>query len=462
MANLFINLPSPIGIGTAQDTSLMGTPKTITVQGSIFGTVNVEISCDGVTWAQIATFLNPGKKTLNFAAMQMRVRRSGRGTPNVEVAASDNGAQFASLTPPAGNGVGAAVSVATLGTFNTVCCLGSFTGTTIIEISENGTDWAQCLTFATPGVQSKSFVAQFMRVRRSGVVASAPGLPVVSVGAINDGASGTANTPGLYGDGSDGSAVIAVPTTLTRAMFYNNLTVNSSLKPDGYPVYVKGTLTIGAAGLIQADGAPAVGATGGAGTTAARVLWSSTGAGRAGGDSVTANGQAGFGSLTQGIAGAGGAGGAGTGGAGGAGGSSTMTGLGVQPRALFAGALLLRIQNASVGGFTSGAGGGSGAGNTVQTGGGGGGGAHMMLIFARQVIVQTGGLIAARGGAAAPGLFADTGGGGGGGGGVVLIYCGVYAGALPDVSGGAAGAGGGGAGLNGNPGAIGLAVVHQE
>lgn len=45
-----------------------------------------------------------------------------------------------------------------------------------------------------------------------------------------------------FGDGSDGDATISSPTTLTRDMYYNNLTVNSTLNTAGYRIFVNGTL----------------------------------------------------------------------------------------------------------------------------------------------------------------------------------------------------------------------------
>ena len=49
----------------------------------------------------------------------------------------------------------------------------------------------------------------------------------------------------IYGFGQDGDVTIASNTTLTRDMYYNNLTINSScdLDTNGYKVFVKGTLT---------------------------------------------------------------------------------------------------------------------------------------------------------------------------------------------------------------------------
>lgn len=48
---------------------------------------------------------------------------------------------------------------------------------------------------------------------------------------------------GAFGDGSDGDVTISSPTTLTRNMYYDDLTVNSTLVTDGYQIFVKGTLS---------------------------------------------------------------------------------------------------------------------------------------------------------------------------------------------------------------------------
>lgn len=55
-----------------------------------------------------------------------------------------------------------------------------------------------------------------------------------------------------YGDGSDGDVTISSPTTLTRNMYYNNLTVNSTLTTDGYQIFVKDTIS--GSGTIQFNG----------------------------------------------------------------------------------------------------------------------------------------------------------------------------------------------------------------
>ena len=50
----------------------------------------------------------------------------------------------------------------------------------------------------------------------------------------------------VYGGGQDGTVVIASNTSLTRDMYYDNLTVNNSvhLNTNGFKVFVKNTLTL--------------------------------------------------------------------------------------------------------------------------------------------------------------------------------------------------------------------------
>ncbi|MFQ5938391.1 MAG: hypothetical protein ACE5LB_18475, partial [Acidiferrobacterales bacterium] len=202
MANLFLNLPVPPGdgAGAAVDTSAMGKVRTITVQGQFTATLTIEISNDGGTdFAPLVSFSSPGKRTVSIAAQFMRVSLLNvvAATPlavNVDVASNDDGGRFLNLLVPPGDGVGAAVDVSSLGTFNTAIVSGNFSGQVIIEISEDGADWAQCFVFTSGDRQSKQVVAQFMRVRRNGTIAGIVGTAEVDIGAINDsGGSGSAS-----------------------------------------------------------------------------------------------------------------------------------------------------------------------------------------------------------------------------------------------------------------------------
>lgn len=66
-----------------------------------------------------------------------------------------------------------------------------------------------------------------------------------------------------YGDGSDGDVVISVNTSLTKDMYYNNLTVNTGiiLDPAWYAIYVRGTLTLTGTSKIARDWVSASGQT---------------------------------------------------------------------------------------------------------------------------------------------------------------------------------------------------------
>jgi hypothetical protein len=228
MANVFLNLPVPAGngVGASVDVSGLAGEKTITVQGSFGGVVTIEFSCEGVAgpWAQAIMFSAPDQKQVSIAARFMRVRRKGvpsinPGSPNIDVGSPASTSNFADLPAPAGDGVGASVDVSAFGIFNTVTVLGSFIGTVLIEISEDGASWSSVMSFAAPGWQSAEFTAQFMRVRRKGtnIPNATPGLPNIDVGAIDAAVmplpagetfitfTDTAGTTNVYVDGVNGS-----------------------------------------------------------------------------------------------------------------------------------------------------------------------------------------------------------------------------------------------------------------
>lgn len=59
---------------------------------------------------------------------------------------------------------------------------------------------------------------------------------------------------GVFGDGSDGDVTISTPTTLTRDMFYNNLTYSADITTGGFTIYVKDTLTRTGTAKIKNNG----------------------------------------------------------------------------------------------------------------------------------------------------------------------------------------------------------------
>lgn len=252
-----------------------------------------------------------------------------------------------------------------------------------------------------------------------------------------------------FGDGSDGD-VVAVSGTLTRDMFYRNLTVpaGQTLVTGGFRIYVQGRLTVEVGGQVSHDGQSATSNAGASNTPGNSVGVGGSG----GGSSSTTNGGNGSNTTSTLVNCAGGAGGTGAGGSPGAGGTATVTVAnrgGVRmPVQSMVGATIGITYNL----FSQGAGGGAGAGSGSSSGGGGGAGGGVVVIWSREIFND--GIISANGGNGHTTPTANAGGGGGGGGGVVVLGFHYVTGSTPLVAGGNGGGGGagGGAGVAGNPG----------
>lgn len=323
----------------------------------------------------------------------------------------------------------------------------------------------------------------------------------------------------IFGDGSDGTVTISGNTTLTTDMFYDTLTVNSSiiLNTGGFIVFVKNTLTnngtiqrtpnAGASGSTATDQNGAAGGGAGAALASGTLFGSNQGqSGNTGGTgelAVGQNGGAGVGatgasralvttataaSSAGGNGGAGSVSAGGTGGAGATGGTPTPA-VRLKPRV--APMLIFATEAGSASflqggaGSASGGAGAGGGGNGVNRGGGGGGSGGsgssggIVVVAARNIV--NAGTISAPGGASgaggngAAGQGANAGGGGGGTGGVGtaggvlgIIYSSLTnsgtinapAGAVGAAgTGGASGGGAGNAGSNGSAGAAGPAGI---
>lgn len=202
---------------------------------------------------------------------------------------------------------------------------------------------------------------------------------------------------GLVGDGSDGDLVIGAPTTFDEMKKFNNLTVNALLEPAAglnfLAIFVKGTLAIGAAGSISAEGFGGIGA--GNGPNQGGDGFISSGLENVPGEILGAQnlGEDGRRSMAQMAA----ATDAGEnlyfayGGGGGGGGQGGGKGGGVWA--------------------------GGGHGGVTSSGSNGGGGGGVVIIFADTIVIAGGGKITANG-ADSGGSVGSTGGGGGGG----LVY----------------------------------------
>lgn len=256
-------------------------------------------------------------------------------------------------------------------------------------------------------------------------------------------------TAAMWGDGSDGSVTISSNTTLTRNMFYEDLTVNSGvvLETAGFGVWVRGTLTLN--GEISNSGSGVTGAL--PNTLVDRMgVGGGNGGTGSGGGAAAGSGIAGGGTR---YGSAGGAGGAGAGGAGGAAGSTTAAADGLLRLGVWAPNTSVMNGGTRIGGGT---GGGSGGPASSAAGGNGGGGGGIAVVIARQVTGT--GAIRANGGNGANAVNANTGGGGGGGGGAAVLITGSATHSLTvEANGGTAGTGNG-TGSNGSAGSNGKAI----
>lgn len=298
-----------------------------------------------------------------------------------------------------------------------------------------------------------------------------------SNGAVTINAFSTSIFSGIFGDGADGDVTISAGTaTLARDMMYNNLTVQNGglLKPRGYHIYVKGTLTINAGGILCDSGSD--GGTGISGGAALTIVSTGFGAASgAGGAGRTTTGVGNAGSTSSNCSAnalnqqpQGGVGGAITspaiaGGTAGAAPQPTI----LQKWTSLPSMLTARTYNGSAT-WNGGSGGGGGAldlaGGGTGTSGNGGSGGGIVWIAAKNIVNN--GSINANGGAGGNGVTvgsASAGGGAGGGGGLVAIWTTTTT-SLGTVTAnaGAVGTGSGtapGAAVLGNAGCIGIIIL---
>lgn len=306
---------------------------------------------------------------------------------------------------------------------------------------------------------------------------STNGFVSTEVQAAIEEAKSTGGSNYLFGDGSDGNVSLSSgTTTLSRTMYYNNLTLSGSaiIDANGFKIYVKGTLTIsGTASIVRTPNAGTAGVSNANGNGGAAMTQNDMGSGLVGQAGVAG------GSNNGGVPGNNAGTANGYGGAGGASGSAGSTGTAgaagtytnVPERVIRHDHvwLLTAFKNGGQGG----AGGAGGAASLLANGGGGGGGGSgggVIIIFCQFLNNTSSVGITCKGGAGANGGNAPSGnsngggGGGGGGGGHIYIIC-VSATAIGtiNVTGGVGGTGGtkAGTGSNGNNGSTGSSG-HSE
>jgi hypothetical protein len=244
------------------------------------------------------------------------------------------------------------------------------------------------------------------------------------------GADGVATPSWFYGSGIDGDVELSADSTLLRPWEYNNLTIKAgvTLNAGGFPVYVRGTLTMEAGAKIARDGNNSPGVAAGAAILATGVILGGStaggpGTGTGGGDGSNGTNVAlslggaggGFATATMGLGGTATLPGASSGGLHNANHTITLT---------TGNTYVGQNWNTKINGGAGGGGGGSLAG-TGSTGGGGGGGGAVITVFAYNIVTLGICSITATGGAGGNATGTTAGGGSGGGGGFVAVVSSV-------------------------------------
>ncbi len=285
----------------------------------------------------------------------------------------------------------------------------------------------------------------------------------------------------VFGDCSDSNVTVSAgTTTLGRDMFYNNLTIDGTgtINPNGYRIFVCGTLTFNNTGRIARNGGAGSGIT--AGVANAATVLAGGGSGGIGGS--TAGGAAGTGGAATGFmyrgcsvavtaAGANGDPCAGGGGGSGTAGVGAVTIINTIVSANDGDIHAYRIAvegrrraSSSLVGTAGGGGGGRGDAGAVSAGGGGGAGGGYVVVSARTIVptaCHASGCIQAVGGDGGNGGGAgNTGGGGGGGGGLIVLAWGVGTAPTMNADGGNGGTGFG-TGTNGGSGGDGVTITYR-
>lgn len=216
MANQFVSIPVPAanGSGAAVDVSTFAALKTAvfsigTANDDLIVTLEFSNDAGAVSWQPVVSEQGSGGQVIAGAFRWLRatVTNYKRGTPaDVQIGGVQEAVLFATPVAPAADGVGAAVNISALPVFQTVQCGGTFRGNVVLELSEDGVTWGEFYSFSNPGYESKLIIAQFARIRRTGVPTIAPGLPTISIGAT-----------GIPGGGADDGNAMRFTYTATGA-----------------------------------------------------------------------------------------------------------------------------------------------------------------------------------------------------------------------------------------------------
>ena len=209
----------------------------------------------------------------------------------------------------------------------------------------------------------------------------------------------TADGIGLFGDGSDGDVTITKSTFVTRDMYYNNLTIESgqTFNPNGFRIFVSGTLTLNKGARISRDGNDY-------GVDWGAALSAGTLGGSGAGGSIATSYEGSGGAVANSLGGSGG------------GFQNFHNGVASPPDVSVGGGGVFRSALQALSGRSLDGAVVNGGGGVGPYAGGGGGGGGVVVVAARTVVVSGGATtISANGGGSSSPY------GGGGGGGVVVV-----------------------------------------
>ena len=421
--------------GASVDISALPLFKTVVAASKAI----IEVSEDGISWAQIFSLPNGGDESQEVVGQFARVVGSVDDVTMAGANESGGGAAGSILVEDEGAPLGAFTTMNFVGAGVTAADAGG--GQVDVTIPGGGGAASQLLSIYGDG-SFGDYVTAGNETWTTDAALPPPGAPVIPVGSpipfaffnnltISDGDSVTVG--GLSDQPTQRAVVIFVKETLTIGGLGANINVNGGAGPG----------TIGSGLGRNAIIGSTNGADGGAGNPPFAA-----GAGNPGFGGTDRPAQ----SSAARIGGTGGAGGIGLAVPGGAGGVDAAD-------ASWPYSLAMAITLGALDFIIGGGNGGGGGGNSSSSGGGaGGGGAGTLVIFARTVVAPAGSLraIGGPGGAGTSTENVPGGGGGGGTGGTIVVVTeNATLLGVTDVSGGAGGAGAGNpqqAGTAGGPG----------
>jgi len=453
-----------LNVATAGTADTLTTPRTI--NGTAFdGSSNITVTAAAGTLT--GTTLNPTVTASSLTSVgtlsSLAVTGTHTQTGAFNLAGTSSPLQVGGSAGTSGQVLTSAGAGATP-TWTTIS--GTGTVTSVSVVSANGFAGSVATATTTPAITLSTSVTGVLKGDGTAISAATSGTDYVDPAVFN--------YLNWFGDGSDGNLTSSSgTTTLTRDMYYNNVTLSGTAIVDtsGWRMFVKGTLDISASGwtgyigFIGGNGGSS--ATTGAGAAGSRLsfrqYFTDAGiAGKAGGATTGTNGGANaLGAwYLGGAAGAAGAGGTGSSGAGGsAGTNNTPSILNAYPRV--ASINFPVTLGVPPGGGINAPSGGSGGGDGTAGGGSGAGGIQggVMQIFAKTInrsssgsasVFRATGGNGGNGGTPAAGNRGGGGAGGGAGGGhITIIYANLTGSTQTNainVSGGAGGNGGSGSG----------------